>query len=102
MKKKYIIFDFDGTIMDGSGCIHEALGKACKKHNIPMPSEEQLKGFIGPPIMHSMLKAGFDPEVIPELLASYRVFCRERDCIGKFHFFDHYELWILCLVAFTF
>lgn len=91
MKKDVVIFDFDGTVMDGSVCIMRALEKTCRSHGIPMPEAENLRGFIGPPIWTSMRRAGFSDEQIPSLLDSYRVFCREPDCISQFRFYDGME-----------
>ena len=86
--KKVLLFDFDGTVMDGSGCIMSALEDTCNALGFEMPPKERLKGFIGPPIVVSMQMAGFADEDIPRVLDYYRMACRKPECMRKFKFFD--------------
>ena len=55
MAKKYLLFDFDGTIIDNSegitACIRYALGKM----GVPVPDENTLRRFIGPSLFDSYM-----------------------------------------------
>ena len=88
MSIKAIMFDFDGTVMDGSGCIMHALKKTCDRLGYTMPKPENLTGFIGPPIWVSMQRAGFNDSEIPAILDVYRKQCREAEAMMQFRFFD--------------
>jgi phosphoglycolate phosphatase len=73
MKKKLILFDFDGTVADNSegiyNCIKYALGK---KGMEPLP-ESILRSFIGPSLFDSFMRHCTDnKETAEELVALYR------------------------------
>lgn len=55
MAKKYLLFDFDGTVIDNSegitACIRYALGKM----GVPVPDENTLRRFIGPSLFDSYM-----------------------------------------------
>lgn len=53
MKYELVIFDLDGTLLDTTEGIVEAVKYTIKKHNLEMLSEEKLLTFIGPPIQES-------------------------------------------------
>lgn len=53
---KSIIFDLDGTLLDSSMGILEAVQITLKELNMPMLPPEILKTFIGPPIQNSLEK----------------------------------------------
>ena len=48
-----VIFDLDGTVLDGSEGIISALRQMIKVQNYEMPKEDVLKSFIGPPLEKS-------------------------------------------------
>lgn len=50
MRYKLFIFDLDGTLVDTSPGIMETVRQVEKSLNIPPIPEEQLRGFIGPPL----------------------------------------------------
>ena len=50
---KSIIFDIDGTLLDGTEGILKSVRKAIVKFELPMISEEKLVEFVGPPIQNS-------------------------------------------------
>lgn len=56
MRYKYLIFDLDGTLLDTSEGIKEAVLSACRDMGYSELSEEELKSFIGPPIQDSFMK----------------------------------------------
>lgn len=57
-KTKYnaIIFDVDGTLIDGTIGILSSLKKTFKRLNLEMPIKEQLLQFIGPPLQFTCEK----------------------------------------------
>lgn len=44
---KLIVFDWDGTIMDSTGRIISSMQQAARKLELPVPSEEAVRGIIG-------------------------------------------------------
>jgi phosphoglycolate phosphatase len=44
---KYIIFDWDGTVMDSAGKIVACMQKAAKLSELPIPSAQQVEHIIG-------------------------------------------------------
>ena len=48
-----VIFDIDGTLLDGTEGILKSVRKAIVKFELPMISEEKLVEFVGPPIQNS-------------------------------------------------
>lgn len=53
MQKKYIFFDFDGTLVDTSSGIYGALETAFKALNQPILDEKAMRKYIGPPLEYS-------------------------------------------------
>lgn len=55
MSNKYdwALFDLDGTITNPYVGITDSIKYACEKMSIPIPNEETLKLFIGPPLTQS-------------------------------------------------
>ena len=47
---KNIILDLDGTLIDSSEGIYRAFKKAATKNDMPVPSIEIFRSYIGPPI----------------------------------------------------
>lgn len=52
-----VVFDVDGTLLDTSAGILSAVRKVIEEEKLPTLSEEQLRGFIGPPIQNSFANA---------------------------------------------
>ena len=100
MQYKTLLFDFDGTVMNGEQGIHWALGQTCKQMGLPMPPQEKLKNFIGPPIHQSFANAGFtDPELQEKMLVIYRKFCNTEEGMGGFSYYDGMEPLLCALKA---
>lgn len=53
MNKKYLLFDFDGTVIDNSEGIYSCIRYALGKMNVPVPNENTLRRFIGPSLFDS-------------------------------------------------
>ncbi|MCB0538321.1 MAG: HAD hydrolase-like protein [Chitinophagales bacterium] len=51
MKYNYVIFDFDGTLFDSRKGIVSSIKYALNYMKIPVPSNEVLTSFIGPPLL---------------------------------------------------
>lgn len=70
---KYILFDFDGTLVDSSEGIFKSLTYAFENMGHGTPTEELLRKFVGPPLHYSFTKfAGFTSEHAYEMTEKYR------------------------------
>ena len=78
---RYILFDLDGTLTDSKEGIINCFKYAIEKLGDPIPPEETLLSFIGPPLRLSFGSLGYDEEKIELAIKTYR----ERYVpIGKF------------------
>lgn len=77
-----ILFDLDGTLTDSKEGILNCIRYALEKLGAPVPEEEVLLNFIGPPLQDSFMRyCGFGPEKALEAIGLFR----ERYApIGKF------------------
>lgn len=77
-----ILFDLDGTLTDSKEGILKSIQYALHKMDQPVPSEEILTKFIGPPLQDSFVKyCGFTGEQTRQAIALFR----ERYApVGKF------------------
>ena len=67
-----IFFDLDGTLTDSAPGIIHSVQYALKKYGIEA-EENDLRSFIGPPLVHSFQKRfGFDHDKALEAVAYYR------------------------------
>ena len=51
MKKDFLLFDLDGTIIEPSHGIYQSINYALSKMKRAILSEEELRSFIGPHCM---------------------------------------------------
>ena len=78
----YLFFDLDGTLTDSKEGILKSLRYAFERMGRPIPPEETLLRFIGPPLQDSFQRfCGFSPEEAREGLALFR---ERYNPIGKF------------------
>lgn len=78
----YIFFDLDGTLTDSKEGILNCLRYALEKMGRPVPPEETLLKFIGPPLQDSYMEyCGFTEE---EALRGVELFRERYAPIGKF------------------
>ena len=78
---RYILFDLDGTLTDSKEGILNCFKYAIEKLGDPVPTEERLLTFIGPPLKVSFASLGYDEQKTEEAIRIYR----ERYVpIGKF------------------
>ena len=69
---KQILFDLDGTLTDsGEGIIHCAQ-ETLSHFGLPVPSKEQLRVIVGPPLRQSFIRFGIRPENTEEAVEVYR------------------------------
>ena len=78
----YIFFDLDGTLTDSKEGILNCLRYALNKMGRPVPPEETLLKFIGPPLQDSYMQyCGFTEA---EAIEGIRLFRERYAPIGKF------------------
>lgn len=78
---KYILFDLDGTLTDSKEGIFNSLRYAFEKMGEPVPSENELKKFIGPPMQQSFMEyCGFSRERALQAIETFR---ERYEPIGK-------------------
>ena len=79
---RYILFDLDGTLTDSKEGIFNCVRYALEKLGEPIPSDETLKKFIGPPLYLSYMNfCGFDRERADYAVELFRERYRR---LGKF------------------
>ena len=70
--KKTILFDLDGTLTDsGEGIINCAI-LALEHFGCPIPSREEMRVFVGPPLHETFIKFGVPADRTEEAIAVYR------------------------------
>ena len=70
--KKTILFDLDGTLTDsGEGIINCAI-LALEHFGCPIPTREELRVFVGPPLHESFINHGVPAEKADEAIKVYR------------------------------
>lgn len=69
---KQILFDLDGTLTDsGEGIIHCAQ-QTLEHFSLPVPTKEELRVIVGPPLRDSFRNLGIKPEQLDEAVEEYR------------------------------
>lgn len=70
--KKTILFDLDGTLTDsGEGIINCAI-LALEHFGLPVPSRDEMRVFVGPPLHESFIKHGVPADQAEEAVRIYR------------------------------
>lgn len=79
---RYIFFDLDGTLTDSKEGIFNCLRHALGKMNRPVPPEDVLLNFIGPPLHESYMRyCGLTEE---EAALGVQLFRERYEVTGKF------------------
>lgn len=72
MTQKAILFDLDGTLTDsGEGIINCAI-LALEHFGLPIPSREEMRVFVGPPLHESFINHGVPADKADEAIRVYR------------------------------
>lgn len=73
MRYRYAVFDVDGTLLDTSEGILSALRYTIEQAGLPVPSQDVLCSFIGPPVQNQLKQVfGLSQERTDELAAVFR------------------------------
>ena len=68
-----VIFDLDGTIAQSAPGVFQSVTTALERMNMPVPNQETLRKFIGPPLCHSFINfCGMTQEEADIGVAYYR------------------------------
>lgn len=79
-----ILWDLDGTISDSAAGIIEALRKTFDVFRMPIPSEETLLSYVGPPIIDSFKAEHLDDRIeILHALETYREIHEESGLVDS-------------------
>ena len=70
--KRTVLFDLDGTLTDsGQGIINSAI-PALEHFGLPVPSREELRVFVGPPLHETFQRFGVPADKAEEAIRVYR------------------------------
>lgn len=73
MRKKLVLFDFDGTVADNSEGIYNCIRYALDKKGLAQPGEDILRKFIGPSLFDSFMRfCTDDSDTAEQLVTLYR------------------------------
>ena len=86
MTQKSILFDLDGTLTDSGEGIMNCAKLALQHYGLPIPSEEEMRTFVGPPLQENFLKFGIPQEEIDNAI---KVFRSRYLTVGKFENFPY-------------
>ena len=71
---RYILFDLDGTLTDSREGIVRCVRETVQGYGDPLPPEETLLRFIGPPLQDSFMRfCGYSPEKAAEAVERFRL-----------------------------
>lgn len=70
--KKYLLFDFDGTLVDSSQGIFASIQYALAQLALPSVDQKILTTFIGPPLLDSFKQLGLSDENANQAVKYYR------------------------------
>ncbi len=78
LKYDAILFDFDGTLTESGLGITRSVAYAFSRMGVPVPGQEILERFVGPPLIAAFqMYAGLDEEGARQATEHYRVRYRE-------------------------
>lgn len=86
MSKKAIFFDLDGTLTDSGEGIMNCAELALRHFGLPIPSREEMRVFVGPPLDQTFIKFGVPAQKAQDAIEVFR--SRYRT-VGKFENFPY-------------
>ena len=81
MAYKNVFFDLDGTLTDSGAGIMNCAKLALEHFGLPIPSPEQMRTIVGPPLNHSFIRFGVPADRVDEAIRVYR---SRYTTVGKF------------------
>lgn len=84
MAYQTILFDLDGTLVDSGEGILKCAELALRHFDLPIPSPDEMRTFVGPPLRDSFTRFGCTPEQAQEAIRVYRA---RYTTVGKFEGF---------------
>ena len=72
MTKKAILFDLDGTLTDSGEGIINCAALALEHFGLKVPSRQEMRVFVGPPLDQTFMKFGVPADKTDEAIAVYR------------------------------
>lgn len=70
--EKTILFDLDGTLTDSGEGIINCAQMTLERFGLPVPSREEMRVFVGPPLGDTFIKFGVPPERTQEAIDIFR------------------------------
>lgn len=70
--QKAILFDLDGTLTDSGEGIINCAQMTLERFGLPVPSREEMRVFVGPPLAQSFIAHGVPAERAEEAIAIFR------------------------------
>ena len=70
--QKAILFDLDGTLTDSGEGIINCASLALEHFGLSVPSREEMRVFVGPPLQETFLRFGVPAEKTEEAICVYR------------------------------
>ncbi len=72
MEPKAILFDLDGTLTDSGEGIINCARLALEHFGLPLPTREEMRVFVGPPLHETFMKFGVPADKADEAIEVYR------------------------------
>ena len=86
MKQKAIFFDLDGTLTDSGEGIINCATLALNHFGLPVPSRQEMRVFVGPPLDQTFIRFGVPTDQTSEAI---RVFRSRYMTVGKYENFPY-------------
>ena len=83
---KIVVFDLDGTLTDSGEGIINCASLALEHFGLPVPSREEMRVFVGPPLDQTFIKFGVPADKTDEAIRVYR---SRYTTVGKFENFPY-------------
>lgn len=70
--KRTVLFDLDGTLTDSGEGIINCASLALEHFDLPVPSREEMRAFVGPPLHETFQRFGIPADKTDEAIRVYR------------------------------